>query len=117
MVPGAAAVFEGASFAVALRAFFVEKRGRPFWRAIRNSKDPANYTVLAEDAAALAGLAIAAGGVFLSHQLELPVPDGVASILIGLLLCGVAVLLVSRIEAAVRAQFPMIRRLFIAAPE
>jgi cation diffusion facilitator family transporter len=94
IVLGAAAVFEGISFFVALREFIAEKRGAPFWRAIRNSKDPANYTVLAEDGAALVGLALAAGGIFLSHQLDMPVLDGVASILIGLLLAGVAVLLV-----------------------
>ena len=91
---GAAGIFEGISFIVALREFFAEKRGAPFWRAIRNSKDPANYTVLAEDGAALVGLAIAGLGIYLSHALDMPVLDGVASILIGLLLAGVAVLLV-----------------------
>jgi len=94
IVLGAAAVFEGASFGVALREFIRQKRGQPFWRAIRNSKDPASYTVLAEDGAALAGLAIAGAGVYLSHTLDMPELDGVASILIGLLLAGVAVLLV-----------------------
>ena len=90
----AAGVFEGISFVVALREFIAEKRGAPFWRAIRNSKDPANYTVLAEDGAALVGLAIAGLGIYLSHALDMPVLDGVASILIGVLLAGVAVLLV-----------------------
>ena len=94
IVLGAAGVFEGASFAVALREFIKQKRGQTFWRAIRNSKDPASYTVLAEDGAALAGLAIAGAGVYFSHTLDMPALDGVASILIGLLLAGVAVLLV-----------------------
>ncbi|MCZ2495309.1 cation diffusion facilitator family transporter [Xylophilus sp. Kf1] len=94
LVLGAAGVFEGVSFAIALREFIRHKRGQPFWRAIRNSKDPASYTVLAEDAAALAGLALAGAGVYFSHTLNMPVLDGVASILIGLLLAGVAVLLV-----------------------
>jgi len=94
VVLAAAAVFEGASFAIALREFRAQRRGAPFWRAMRNSKNPASYTVIAEDGAALAGLALAAGGVYLSHRLEMPELDGVASILIGLLLAGVAVLLV-----------------------
>ncbi len=56
-------------------------------------RDPTTYTVLAEDAAALAGLSIAAVGIALSHELDMPVLDGAASVLIGLLLAGVATLL------------------------
>lgn len=57
-------------------------------------RDPTwNYVVLAEDAAALAGLAIAAVGIALSHRLNMPLLDGAASVLIGLLLAGVATLL------------------------
>ena len=89
-----AAVFEGASFGIALRQFLRDKGDLPFWRALRTSKDPATYTVMAEDAAALAGLAIAALGIFASHKLDMPRLDGVASMAIGVLLAGVAVLLV-----------------------
>ena len=93
-VLGAAAIFEGISFAIALRQFRQETRGQPFWRALRRSKDPTTFTVLAEDSAALAGLAVAAGGVYASHVLDMPKLDGLASIVIGLLLAGVAVLLI-----------------------
>ena len=96
IVLGAAACFEGASFAIALRQFMKEAAGRPFWKALRGSKDPTTYTVLAEDAAALLGLAVAAAGVYASHRLGLPVLDGLASVVIGLLLAGVAVLLVGQ---------------------
>jgi divalent metal cation (Fe/Co/Zn/Cd) transporter len=61
---------------------------------VRTSKDPTTFTVIAEDAAALAGLAIAALGIFLAHRLDIPELDGVASMLIGLLLAGVAMLLI-----------------------
>ena len=94
VVLAAAAVFEGASFALALRAFQRERAGRPFWQALHASKDPTTYTVLAEDGAALLGLAFAAVGIFASQQLGRPELDGVASIAIGVLLAGVAVLLV-----------------------
>ena len=94
IVLACAAVFEGASLAIALRQFTRERGDTPFWKALRTSKDPSTYTVMAEDSAALAGLAIAAMGVFASHWLGMPRLDGVASILIGLLLCGVAVLLI-----------------------
>jgi cation diffusion facilitator family transporter len=94
VVLGCAAVFEGISLAIGLRQFRRERGGRPFWEAMRTSKDPATYTVVAEDAAALAGLGIAGAGVFLSVRLQMPAMDGIASLLIGLLLAGVAVLLI-----------------------
>jgi cation diffusion facilitator family transporter len=94
VVLGIAAVFEGASFSIAFRQFMKEKGDVPLWRALRRSKDPSTYTVLAEDSAALAGLAAAALGVFGSHYLDQPVLDGAASVVIGVLLCAVAVLLI-----------------------
>jgi cation diffusion facilitator family transporter len=89
-----ATVFEGISFFIALRQFRREAAGQPLWRAMRQSKDPLTYTVLAEDGAALVGLVLAALGVFFSHWLDMPVLDGLASLLIGCLLAGVAVLLI-----------------------
>ncbi len=94
VVLGAAALFEGASFTVAMRAFLQEKGDLPFWRALRTSKDPTTFTVLAEDSAALAGLVAAAIGVFASQALDEPRFDGAASVVIGILLCAVAVLLI-----------------------
>jgi cation diffusion facilitator family transporter len=89
-----AAVFEGASFALAWRQFARERGDTPFWQALHASKDPSTYTVMAEDAAALLGLVIAAVGVFFSHALDIPRVDGMASIAIGLLLAGVAIVLI-----------------------
>ena len=94
IVLGAAMLFEGISFGLALKQFRGESRGRPFWNALHSSKDPTTYTVLAEDSAALVGLLVAAIGIFLSHELNIPELDGAASVVIGLLLAGVAVLLV-----------------------
>lgn len=94
IVLGAAALFEGSSFTLALRQFLKQAGRTPFWKALRLSKDPTTYTVLAEDSAALVGLVIAAVGIAGSHALNLPQLDGAASVLIGLLLAGVAVLLV-----------------------
>lgn len=94
VVLGAAAIFEGASFAIALRQFLKEAGATPFWEALHRSKDPTTYTVLAEDAAALVGLLVAALGIALSHRFDMPELDGAASLVIGLLLAGVAVALV-----------------------
>ncbi len=94
VVLAAAAVFEGASLAIALGAFLRAKGDVPFWNALHASKDPATFTVIAEDSAALIGLALAATGIWASHWFDLPILDGAASVLIGLLLAGVAVLLI-----------------------
>src|SRR4051794_33553869 len=72
IVLGAAVVFEGASFTVALRQFLSAKGDTPFWKALRRSKDPTTYTVLAEDSAALLGLGVAAVGIYASHRLNIP---------------------------------------------
>ena len=89
-----AVVFEGTSFLIALHQFRRLSAGRPFWLSLQGSKDPSLYTVLAEDGAALAGLAVAAAGVWASHSLDMPVLDGAASVVIGGILAGVAVLLI-----------------------
>jgi cation diffusion facilitator family transporter len=91
---GVAFVFESASLAYAVHQFRQEAGGQSFTRALRHSKDPSLYTVIAEDSAALLGVVAAALGVWTSQAFEQPVLDGVASIVIGLLLCGVASLLI-----------------------
>ena len=96
VVLGLATLFEGGSFALALRQFLKASGDQPFWNALHRSKDPTTYTVLAEDSAALAGLLIAAIGIYLSHRLGIPELDGAASVVIGILLAGVAVVLVSQ---------------------
>jgi divalent metal cation (Fe/Co/Zn/Cd) transporter len=49
--------------------------------------------ILFEDSAALAGITIAAAGTFAATSLGYPVADGIASVLIGLVLAGTSVLL------------------------
>ena len=84
---------EGSSWFIAMREFRTAKGDSGWWRAIRQSKDPAGFIVLFEDSAALAGLVIAGIGVWASHAFADPRIDGVASIVIGLILGLVAVLL------------------------
>ncbi|MGJ7567177.1 cation diffusion facilitator family transporter [Variovorax sp. GB1R11] len=94
VVLAAAMVFEGTSFFIALRQFLKQAGDTPFWQALDRSKDPSTYTVLAEDSAALAGLLVAGLGIYFSHRLNMPELDGAASVVIGLLLAGVAVALI-----------------------
>ncbi len=86
-----AALFESLSFRVAWGEFSPLRQGRSVWRTIRESKDPALFTVLFEDSAALAGLGVAFVGIFLGHRFEQPAFDGAASVTIGVLLAAVAV--------------------------
>jgi cation diffusion facilitator family transporter len=86
VILGLSVLFEGASWTVAFKAFNKERGGRPFFGVIRSSKDPTVFTVLFEDTAALAGLVVALVGVVASHVFNLPLLDGVASVVIGLIL-------------------------------
>jgi len=90
-----ALVFEGASWAISLKQFrSTTARGRlTFYEAFRRSKDPPSFMVLFEDSAALLGILIAAGGTFAATHLQKPEYDGVASLLIGLVLGAIAMLL------------------------
>jgi cation diffusion facilitator family transporter len=89
-VLGIAAVFNTWTWAVAGRRFLRHKGDRTIWQALRRAKDPTVLTVLFEDTASLIGLALAFLGILLGQLLGLPVLDGVASILIGLLMATVA---------------------------
>ncbi len=91
---GIAFLFESYSFVVTVREFRAETNNAPIFHAIHQSKDPSLFTVLFEDTAALLGLAIAFLGILLSHSFHWPRADGIASVLIGLLLLTVATLLV-----------------------
>ncbi len=93
IVLAVATIVEGWSFYVAFRQFGAAKGRLGTWDAIRTGKDTSFFTVLFEDAAAMLGLVIAFVGVFAGHLLHNPYIDGAASILIGLVLAGVALLL------------------------
>jgi len=71
-VLGAAVLFEGSSFMIALRQFRKTAGPTPFLVAFHRSKDPTTYTVLAKDAAALVGFAIAGIEIVLSHASTCP---------------------------------------------
>jgi cation diffusion facilitator family transporter len=93
IVLGLAVIFEGYSWNIALQEFLASKNEDNFWKAIRASKDPTIFTILIEDSAALIGLLVAFLGVLSGHLLGNVYLDGVASIVIGIILCGVALLL------------------------
>jgi cation diffusion facilitator family transporter len=86
VVLGFAFVFEGISWVFGWKAFRSAKGKRGILEAIHESKDPSTFMVFFEDSAALLGLAIAFCGIFIGQQLNNPYTDGLASIMIGLVL-------------------------------
>ena len=111
------ALFESVGLVIAARSTWPQIRARGVWGSIRETKDPTAFVVLFEDSAALLGLGLAASGLFLSWLTGLAVYDGLASVLIGLLLGGVAVLLgfESRSLLLGEAVGPATRRKMLAA--
>ena len=94
VVLASAVVFEGYSWTIALKELVAQKGEENIWQAIRSSKDPTIFTILLEDSAALLGLAIAFAGVFLGHLFNNIYLDGVASVVIGIILVIVAIFLI-----------------------
>jgi cation diffusion facilitator family transporter len=86
-----AIVFEGSVWFFGLREFGKVKGKRGYISAVHHGKDPSMFVVLFEDSAALLGLVIALLGIWLAQQTGNPVFDGVASILIGIILGGTAI--------------------------
>jgi cation diffusion facilitator family transporter len=93
VVLGLSMLFEGAAWRVAWKEFDRQREGRSVLRELRSSKDPAVFTVLFEDSAAMLGLIIALVGIFLSQTLHMPMIDGIASIGVGVVLAITAAFL------------------------
>ena len=93
LVLGLAFMFDGASWWISFRQFRTAKGALGYYEAFRRSKDPPSFMVLFEDTAGLIGIVIAAFGTYAATSLGMPQFDGIASILIGLVLAGTAILL------------------------
>lgn len=86
-------IFEGTSLIIAIRGFNHSRGEVPFWKAVVKSKDPTSFLVLFEDGAAVMGLTIVFILMQLNHAYHIPELDGVASVLVGLILVGVSLIL------------------------
>jgi cation diffusion facilitator family transporter len=99
LVLGISFLLEGASIAIAVYQEMKEAHhdGLTFFAYLRESKDPTAKTVIFEDSAALLGIVIAAIGLLLTEHNSGPGDggywDGLASILIGVVLAIVAFVL------------------------
>lgn len=118
-----ALVFEGVAWTYAF-VEFNKTRGRlGYFEAVHTGKDPTLFVVLFEDSAAMLGLIIALAGVGLTHATGIAYFDGIASILIGLVLAATAAWLAFETkglligEAAGRRVIDGIRKTVLEFPE
>jgi len=93
LVLALAFALEGGSTVTAFREFDAARGGKSWWRALIDTKDATTVIVLLENGAAMAGILIAAIGLGISQLSGDARFDGIASILIGLLLGVVAIFL------------------------
>jgi cation diffusion facilitator family transporter len=89
-VLGVSLLMEAASFRVAMGEFRKLAAGRPLRRTLLEARDPTIPLVLAEDTTAMAGLLVALVAVAASGLSGRAVWDSIGSIVIGVLLCAVA---------------------------
>lgn len=91
IVLGFALLFEGAAWYFALTEFTKTKGKWGYIDAVKRGKDPTMFVVLFEDSAAMLGIVTAFIGILLSKFTGMYIFDGIASIIIGLILGGTAV--------------------------
>jgi cation diffusion facilitator family transporter len=111
LVLAVSAVFEGTSWAIALREFRRLKGQLGYFDAFRQSKDPSTFTVLLEDSAALLGIGVALAGLICAQVLNMPKLDGVASIGIAVVLAISASLLLRETKGLLIGEpaYPVVR--------
>ncbi len=89
-----ALIFTGFSFYASMKVFNKQRGDKPFWEAVRLSKDPSILVVLLGDVGDILGLLVAFLGVFLGKVLHKPYMDSIASMVIGLILVTISGILV-----------------------
>ncbi len=90
IVLGFALLFEGSALLFALREFKAAKGSLGYIEAVQKGKDPSLFVVVFEDSAAMLGLMVAFLGVVMAQVTGNFIFDGIASVIIGLILAGTA---------------------------
>jgi cation diffusion facilitator family transporter len=86
-------IFEGTSLFIAVKEFNKTRNGLRWWDAIIKSKDPGSFLVVFEDGAAVAGLLVVMILMGVSYTFQIPELDGLASVIVGLILVFVSFIL------------------------
>jgi len=87
-------LFTSISMYNVLKAFNKERGRTSLWKAITTSKDPSIFITLLGDVGDLAGLIIAFLGIWLGHHFHNPHFDGIAAMIIGVMLIVISLILV-----------------------
>ncbi len=87
-------VFTSISMFYARKAFNSQRSQPHFLQAVTESKDPSTFIVLLGDIGDMLGLIVAFLGVYLGRLFHNPYYDGIASMIIGLILIAISLLLV-----------------------
>jgi cation diffusion facilitator family transporter len=91
VVLGLALLFEGGAWFFAFKEFSRSKGQWTYVQAVKRGKDPTIFMVLFEDSAAVVGLIVAFSGIWLGQLTGIVYFDGIATVIIGLILGGTAV--------------------------
>ena len=98
IVLGCAFLFEGGAWYFAFTEFTKAKGRWGYFEAVKRGKDPSMFVVLFEDSAAMLGIIAAFIGILLSQVTGNYVYDGIAAVIIGLILAGTAAWLAYEIK-------------------
>lgn len=93
IVLGLALLFEAYPWKMAYDEFNRRRGKVGLVEAVRRSKDPSLFAILFEDTAAILGLLTAIIGLFIGDYFNIPQADGIASMVIGVILASTAVVL------------------------
>jgi len=91
---GIAFVFNSISFVSAYKEFNKHRLAKSFWAAVIRTKDPSTIIVLLGDIGDLLGLTVAFLGIFLGRVFQNQYFDGIASMIIGLILIVISAILI-----------------------
>ena len=86
IVLGLAMVFEAFAWYFAWKEFERARGEQGYYETVRKEKNPTTFVVLFEDTAAMLGLIVAFIGIAIGQWTGMPIFDGIASIVIGLIL-------------------------------
>jgi cation diffusion facilitator family transporter len=90
LVLSLAILFEGSSLFVALREFKKENGKFGLLKSMKKSKDSSTFTIIIEEIGAIAGLVVALIGLVIGDVFDFPISDGIASVVIGVILTSMA---------------------------
>jgi cation diffusion facilitator family transporter len=99
IVLGMAILFEGTSLFVALKEFKKDNGKFGLLKSMRRSKDSSSFAIIIEDLGAMVGLIVALLGLFIGDMLDWQYADGVASVIIGVILTSMAFFLAGETKA------------------